>query len=251
MQKILRFLGLIAVIGAFAIVVSQNSSARAKGGGETQGSTPVATASNSGYSNNVLVLLSQYFCHVQLDLIDRAKSIGREDLVDPVIRANCKANLWLQTPDQQAKTIAMFEIEKYRGKDPLWMEVARTPSLVKSLLKVSSPVDAKVEGFLDEVWRPIHDQDKEFEEQLYNSAEWKNAKSKHEQNVLHYERLKEYRVTHPLPPLAERRAATGARYLKAIEHTAKLLTPEQAKEYRMLLEKFRASMAEAFPAAAK
>ncbi len=240
MQKTLRFLGLVAVIGAFAIVVAQqSSSARTQGATvPSGGEIAVANTQSSGFSNHVLILMSQYFSFQQTMEIDRANERGRTDRVQPIIRANCTATLWLQTPDQQERTIAHWGLDKYRPNDLQWAEIARSPSLVRELLKIDKKTDAKVAKFIDIVWKPIMDRDREFEEQLWASPAFKNAKDQHERNMLHYEGIKAWRAKHPLPPREERQTATLARYEKAMKDTEALLTPAQRKEMQMLRTKF-------------
>jgi hypothetical protein len=239
MQKTLRFLGLVAVIGAFAIVVAQ-SSPRSKSSDPlaSQGGGAVASPNSSGNTNNVLKLMSMYFCNLQQDALDKAEATGRTDRVEPIIQTNCTAMLWISTPEQQRAMVADWQIEKYRGKGTKWDEIARTPSLVKTLLSVSKQVDQKAYDLIEMVWKPIRELDGDFEKQLLASAAWKNAKTKQEKNILHYEGLKAWRVAHPLAPLAERRAATTARYAKAMAETEKLLTPAQRSEFRELRTKF-------------
>lgn len=240
MQKTLRFLGLVAVIGAFAIVVAQQSSSARTQGAPLQsgGDTAIANTQSSGFSNHVLILMSQYFSFQQTMEIERAKERGRNDRVEPIIHANCAAMLWLQTPDQQERTIASWGLDTYRPNDLKWAEITRSPSLVRELLKVDKKTDAQVAKFIDIVWKPIMDQDREFEEQLWASPAFKNAKTQHEKNVLHYEGLKAWRAKHPLPPREERHTATLARYEKAMKDTEALLTPAQRKEMQMLRTKF-------------
>lgn len=237
MQRTLRFLGLVAVIGAFAIVTAQNS-VRSKTGPNQLPGGVMASPQNGGYSNNVLMLAAMYFTHRHQTAIDRAEAMGRGDRVGPIVQANCAAALWLQTSKQQAATVAHWEIEKYQGRGSKWDEIARTPSLVKSLLSVSKQTDAKVNGFIDEVWAPIMNLNKDFEDHLVKTAAWKNATSQQERNILHYEGLKVWRQTHPVLSLEERRAATLARYEKAMADTEKLLTSAQRSEFRTLRTKF-------------
>lgn len=244
MQKTLRFLGLAAVIGAVAIVVAQ-SSPRSKGQDPNQTQIQGGAAANpqqgTNFSNSALELMSQYFCFKQNVAIDRASEAGRQDRVDALIKMNCTALLWIQTPAQQRASIAHMEIEKYRPNDAKWREVARTPSLLKALVTIDKAVEAKVEEMMTMVWKPILEQDREFDLQLMKSAAYKNAKDQQERNILHYEGLKVWRLTHPIPPLAERQAATLGRYEKAMAETEKLLKGAQLNEWKMFRSKYEAA----------
>lgn len=243
MQRILRYIGFFAIAGTVAIVLAQ-SSPRSKSGGGTASGGQVVASQGVPFSNSVLILMSQYFSFVQTTEISKAEENGRSELIDPIIRANCTANLWLQTPAQQADTIRSWEIEKYRGADPNWAIVAKTPSLVKELLNVNPQIDQKASELIDIVWKPIMDQDRDFNEWFAQTDAYKRARAESQDavNKLHYVEYRKYRETHPLPPLKERRAATLARYEKAMQDCLAMLSKPQAAEFKMLDEKFEHSM---------
>ena len=171
MEKTLRLLGLAAVIGACAIVMAQQNvfgPAKARDGQAQsgQGGTATANQAGHGFRNNLLVLMSQYFCSKQSYEIEKAEIAGLQDRVQPIIHATCAANLTLLTPEAQKREIAGWQLDVYAPGSQAWAKVASTRTLAKELLDIDPKLDAKMDKILDDIWAPVMEPENAFARQI-------------------------------------------------------------------------------------
>jgi hypothetical protein len=188
MEKTLRLLGLAAVVCTVAIVAAQQSAAR-KGGGSGQVGDSLATASKTPAAlkeNAVVHVMLRYFSGRQNYELNNAKARGREDLVDPIIRAACAGMLMVKTPEQQKYEIEqVWQTSKWVPNNPGWAAVCRTPSLVNELLKLDASALAKVEAFGDQRWTQLMKPYDDISDRIFAMPEYKAAKTQQERNVIH------------------------------------------------------------------
>ena len=240
MEKTLRFLGLAAVVGAAGIVVAQQSAARPRAAPPTGSDVPVASASTGlGTSNEVTDTLWSYFASRQHYEGELATLAGRPDLVQPTIHANCAAVLTIQTPEQRARTIKEWDLERYAPNSRAWAEVVKAPILVKRLLLVDARKRAVAAKADEERWAPIRAYSDSMDARLVQTPEWKAAKTKHEQNLAHYAFYQKYGTK---TPMVDRMKASLERCEKAMAKVRAALDADERAEFDLIVARFDASM---------
>lgn len=250
MEKTLRFLGLAAVVGACAIVMAQqNVFSPARGRDQQQpsgqGGTAVANQGGHSFRNNLLVLMSQYFCSKQSYEIEKAEIAGLQDRVQPIIHATCAANLTLLTPDAQKREIAGWQLDVYAPGSQAWAKVASTRTLAKELLNIDSKLDAKIDKVIEDLWKPVMDPENAFARQVMATDEYKQARTQHERNMVLYNARQARDAKNPPPPLIDRKQRAVERNEKAMAAARLLLNKTQQAEFDMIVKRFEVSIAAA------
>ena len=245
MEKTLRILGLMAVVGAAGIVVAQQAVTRqgvlrVKSAAQPASTVPLATMGRSMLSSNgVTEVLVGYFCAKQQLEIDRAKRDGHPERVDAVIRANCSALLTAMTPEQQKGEIAVWGPPPSSVDQTGWAAVARTPSMVDHLLRIDAATDAKATKSLEAARNSIYAPFRALDAKIVATAEYKAAPTK-EEKVAVFRRL--YDAQRPRFDPVERGVEITRFHAKSVEETRLLLTPPQRAEFDAIKARFESTI---------
>lgn len=156
MEKSLRILGLVSVLGAVGIVTGQVQRVgrvltgqggqvasrvdNCEGAGSKRASTPETVLQQ---------ILSWHFSNLQNQAIEVAKEQGREEAVGDVIKVNCYHMLTLMRPDQQQHEMHdVWQVQAFVPNDAGWKAVCTAPSLAKEILSV----DLKAAKEIQDAW---------------------------------------------------------------------------------------------------
>lgn len=237
MEKTLRILALVGVIGAFGIVAARGfygdqGQIASKDG--DHGGRPAYKASNA-----VQKVLKWHFINRQNAEIELAQATGKDSVVDNVIKVNCYYVLTVEQPDEQKHEINdVWQTSKWVPNDAGWAAVSKAPSLVHELLTVDTETLSKVQAKWDEVEDAFM---KPYRDAIHRAAATPGFDSLPE---LERNRLiqKETDKVNAGRSIVERSAASVVRSKKVIDYVRSLLSPAQKAEFDQILGQFNKAL---------